>query len=111
MILFLDYTADKIDASKIAEDKEAPFKNIIRRQIEVIDKLEVFKVKSTKSKEEFKSIYEEIVSMGNKEGNDFIPAVQQEAEEEDKFSAVKFVRLLLGIAMVLSLVQFMFFGG
>jgi len=49
--------------------------------------------------------------MSNKEGNDFIPAVQEEAEEEEKFSAVKFVRLLLGIAMMLSLVQFVFFGG
>lgn len=111
VILFLDYTIDKVDPTSMAADKEAPYKNILKKQREVLTKIQEYKSKPAKSLDEFKEIYCEIVSMANKEGNDFIPAVQQDAEEEEKFSAVKFVRLLFGIMMLISLAQFIFFGG
>jgi hypothetical protein len=76
VILFLDYTVDKVDPFTMNNDKEAPYKNILRKQREVIKKIEDYRAKNVVNIEEFKSIYEEIVSMANKEGNDFIPAVQ-----------------------------------
>lgn len=59
----------------MAIDADGPYRNIIKKQKEVITRLELFKIKPDKSVEEFKEIYSDIVSMAEKEGNDFIPAV------------------------------------
>lgn len=49
--------------------------------------------------------------MSQKEGNDFIPAVQADAEEEQKWSFNKVVRSIIGVLMMINLVQLVFLGG
>ncbi|CDW89058.1 molecular chaperone [Stylonychia lemnae] len=110
VVLLLDYTLDRVDPFAQKEDKDQVYTNILKRQQKIIQIVEEFKEKEDKTMDDFKDIYSELLSMASKEGNDFIPAVQELAEEGEQFSAVKFVRLIFGVLMIVSLGQMLLFG-
>ena len=81
IILILDYTLDKIDYSKI-EDKLDVYKSILKKQTDLKQQINEYKRNKMGDMEAFKGIQNNLLEMFRKEGNEFIPKFQKEAEEE-----------------------------
>ena len=60
--------------------------------------------------EMMKALYKELVAMFENDTTKLVNEMDKEHEEEQKFSFVKFVRLILSVLMMVSLAQLIFFG-
>eukprot|EP00347_Sterkiella_histriomuscorum_P006408 403352880 len=111
IVLLMDYSLDSVDPNTQLSNKDQVYENILKRQKQIMAQIDAFKNKQHKSVDEFKVLYSELNDMARKEGNDFIPAIQEEADAEQSWSFAKLVRTILGILMMVSLFQLVFLGG